>query len=124
MASLLQTVNRMAADFARMFKDEKAPKAKVDFSGLDILIQKSADAELAKLWTQARATLRTDLDKAVAKTAPGALDAVSDELAVVVYVAMQDPTLLAELNRKARQAGLKDAIAYLRAALAAERQAE
>lgn len=112
--------SRIVKAMSFLIKDQKPPKADINLAALNTLIQDGADAELLVLHAEAKDVLRTALTAAVANTAPGAVAEVRDDIEVMIFIVMQDPALLAKLNAASRKAGIKNAIDYLNAALAAK----
>jgi len=113
----LAKFSRVIKDILRFIKTEKPPKADLNLTGLNTLIQDSANQELLVIFTEAQEKLRSGLTAVVAKTAPGAVPEVQDDIEVMLTTIMQDPALLAKLNSAARKTGIQNAIAYLRAVL-------
>lgn len=113
--SLLDRINQIARALSRSIQREGPPKVKPSqaLQDLNILLAKYQDSSMAKRFAQKRNALSAALSGAVNKVAPQALADVEDDLQVVVFVAMHNPELLAELQTAAEKDGMKELISYL-----------
>jgi len=118
--SLRIKLNRVMAALGHLVASDRPATADLKIAGLTEMLQSAANVHLLALIVKKREELRTSLTAVVSKTAPGAVAETADDISVLCYVIMGDTALMAELNAEARKAGIKDVMAFLKAALLVE----